>query len=104
MVDQSVDFFRSEFAGVLGHVVFAVGDDVAEFVGGGGGGWFRNERWASEMATPSSFPMTLRAVLLEDGVVGEGRVRRRSLRGDGESEEQRTDCDGESECFHVEPR
>lgn len=29
---QGVDFFRGQFASELGHVVLAVGDDVAKFV------------------------------------------------------------------------
>jgi hypothetical protein len=38
LFDERVDFFGSQLAGELGHVAFAVGDDVVQVVGGCGGG------------------------------------------------------------------
>ena len=89
MPDQGVNFFRCQFAGVLGHAAFAVGDDIAQIVGGGRGRFFGNERWSGKVAAPGGFAVTLGAVFLENGVRGQGRVRRRGLGKDsGENEEQ----------------
>lgn len=43
LLDQGVDFFRRQLADVLGHAAFAVGDDVAQLMGGGGGVFFGDE-------------------------------------------------------------
>jgi hypothetical protein len=85
LLDQSVDFFWRELACVFRHAAFAVVDDVAQVVGGGGGDFFGDERWSGEVATLGGFPVTLGAVLLEHGVRGQGRasIRRLGLGGDG---------------------
>jgi hypothetical protein len=68
LLDESVDFLWRELASVLGHVVFAVGNDGAEFVGGRGGGFVGDERWSAEAATLGGFSVAFCAVFLEDGV------------------------------------
>jgi hypothetical protein len=58
--------------------------------------------WSAEVATLGSLAVTLRAVFLEDGIRGQGRVRRRILGKDcSECGEQRTRGDGESGCFQA---
>jgi len=76
LLDQGVDFFGLEFIGVLGHVAFAVGDDCFQVVQGHGAGFVGDEGRSSEMAAFAGFAVTLGAILLEDRVGGEGRVRR----------------------------
>ena len=88
-MDQGVNFFRCQVAGVLGHAAFTIGDDVVQLIGGGGGGFFGGERRSAKVAARSGLAVTLGTGFLENRVGGQGRVRRRGLRADGsESEEQ----------------
>jgi hypothetical protein len=66
LLDQRVDFFRRQFPGILGHVALAVGDDAAQVMGGGSGGFFGVERWPAEVPALSVLSVTLRAIFLED--------------------------------------
>jgi len=59
---ERVDFFRSELAGKFGHVAFAVGDDIAQIIGGSGGGFCGDESGPAKMTAPGGFSMTLGAV------------------------------------------
>lgn len=79
LLDQRVDLFRCQLAGVLRHAAFAVGDDVAEVSRRCGSGFVGDERWPTEVAALGRFTVTLRAVCLEDGVRNQGRVSWRGL-------------------------
>jgi hypothetical protein len=68
--DKTIDFFRSQFAGVLGHAAFAIVDDVAQVYAGGASNFIRDEGWASEVPSFGSFAVTLDAVFLVDRVCG----------------------------------
>ena len=85
LLDQSVDFFWRELACEFRHATFAVADDVAQVVQGGGGGFFGSERWSGEVAALGGFAVTFGTVLLEHGIRGPGRasIRRLGLGGDG---------------------
>jgi hypothetical protein len=80
--DQRVDFFGGQFAGELGHVAFAVGDDVAQVFRGGGRGFLGDKRWPAKMAAFGGFSMTLRAIFQIDRVREQARVPGRIL-GEG---------------------
>ena len=104
LLDEGVDFFGGQFAGVFRHAALAIGDDVAQVVGGGRGGFVGDERRAAHEAALGGLAVTLGAVFLIDGVRGEGSARW-GLGGSGhEGEEQGTGGDGELERFQVEPR
>ena len=68
LFDERVDFFRSQFAGELGHVAFAVGDHIAQIIGGSGSGFCGVERWTSEMTAFGGFSMTLRTIFHIDRI------------------------------------
>ena len=59
--------------------MLAIGDDVAEVVGRGRRDLVGDERGPAEVASLGGFAVTLRAIFLEDGIVGQPRVGRRSL-------------------------
>src|ERR1700676_1349918 len=71
LADQRVNFFRCQFAGVLGHVAFSVGDNISKVFRRGGRGFVRDKRRPAKMAALGRFPVTLRTVFLVDGVCGE---------------------------------
>ena len=75
--NQYVDFFRGKFAGVFGHPALAVSDNAAEVAGGGD--FVGDQRRSAEVAAFCGLAVTLRTVLLEDSVLGQGPVRRRGL-------------------------
>jgi hypothetical protein len=79
LLNQRVDLVRCETAFVLGHVTFAVSNDVAQLVGGGGRDFVRDEGRPAEVAPFRIFSVTLRAVIYEDMIRGQGRVRRLGL-------------------------
>jgi len=83
--DQRVDFLRRQFTGVLGHVAFAVRDDVAQVVRRSRRGFVRGERWPSEVAALGCFTVTFSAVCLEERTFRQGCVRLRRL-GEGSCE------------------
>jgi len=66
--DQRVNFFRCQFAGELGHVAFAVCDDIAKVFRGGGRGFVGNKRRPGKMAALGRFPVAFCAVFDVDGV------------------------------------
>ena len=91
--DQCFNFFRCQFAGELGHVAFAVYDDVAKVFGGGSRDFVRNKRRPAKMAALGGFPMTFGAVFDVDGVREQTRVSGWSLsKGRGEREKRESDC------------
>ena len=75
LFDEGVDFLGGQLACELGHVAFAVGDDIAQIIGGGGGGFCGDERWSAEMTALGGFSVTLRAVFHIGGVCEQARVR-----------------------------
>lgn len=66
--DESIDLFRGKLAGKLGHASFAVGDDVAQIVGGRGANFGGGEGRSGKMPALGRFAVALGAVLLEGGV------------------------------------
>lgn len=100
--NQCVDFFRGQFAGVSGHPALAVSDDAAQVVGGGD--FVGDQRWSAEVAAFCGLAVTLSTVLLEDSVLGQGRVRRRGLaEACSECEDHQTDYDCDSGCLQDLP-
>lgn len=67
LANERGDFFRGEFAGELGHVSLAVGDDVAQIFAGSGGCFLGDERWPTKMTALGSLSMALGAIFLVDG-------------------------------------
>ena len=79
MFDERVNFFGSQLAGELGHVTFAVGDEVVEVFRGGRHGFVGDERRPTEMAALGRFSVAFRAVFDVDGVQEQPCVSRWSL-------------------------
>jgi hypothetical protein len=96
LLNEPVDFVRCQFALVLGHMTFAVSDDVAQFVGRSGCDFFRDERGSVEVAPLGGFAMTLRAAINEDRIRGQCRISRLTLAESKKHVEHKTDADGKS--------
>jgi hypothetical protein len=71
LLDEIVDFFGRQLAGVFGHTPFAISNDVAQVLHRSGSRLLRDERWSAEMPALGSLSVTLRALLLIHGVFGE---------------------------------
>jgi hypothetical protein len=103
LLNQRVDFVRCEFRLVLGHVTFAVSDDVAQLVGGSSCDFLRDERRPAEVAPLGHFAMTLRAVIHEDRIRGQRRIRRLTLADSVKHEEHKTHADCRMKRLQVKP-
>ena len=71
LFDESIDFGGLKLSLELGHVMFPIGDDGPEIVGGHGRRFPRHQRWATHEMTFGRLTMTFGAIFLIDGVGGQ---------------------------------
>src|SRR5690348_17193704 len=87
-----------------GDVARAVFDNVVQPVGRGTTSSWRDERRPTETVAHSSFPVTLRAVFLEDRIRGQARGRRLSLsQGYDWCQKNRAHGNCDPVLFHIGP-
>jgi hypothetical protein len=67
LVDKSIDFRRLKFTLELGHVMFPIGDDVAEIVSRHRTGFRRYQGWPSHEVASGGLAVAFGAVFLIDG-------------------------------------
>jgi hypothetical protein len=104
LLDEIIDFFRRQFAGVFRHTAFAISYDVAQVVYRRGSAFVGDQRWSEEMSSLSSFSVALRALFLIHRILSQFGAGRWSLpRRCANHEVHSTHCNRQRICLHVAP-